>query len=55
MGKYFNDYEPEADYQNWLYYHVSSHEERDSQSQYIPPREEQKDSVPKPEVIQAEW
>lgn len=34
---------------------MSSHEERDSQSQYILPREEQKDSVPKPEIIQAEW
>lgn len=55
VGKYFDDYEPEVDYQKWLYYHESSHEELDSQNQYIRPCEEPKDSVPKTEVIQTEW
>lgn len=55
VGKYFDDYEREADYQNWLYYRESSHEERESQSLYVRPREEPKESVPKAEVVQAEW
>lgn len=55
MGKYFDDYEQEADYQNWLYYRESSHEERESQSQYLRSREEPKDSVPQKEVLEAEW
>lgn len=55
MGNYFDDYELEADYQNWIYYHESSQEECDSQSQYIRPSEEPKDSASKTEVIQAEW
>ena len=55
MGKYFDDYEREADYQNWLYYRESSHEERESQCQYVHSRKEQTESVPKPSVLQAEW
>lgn len=55
VGKYFDDYDREADYQNWLYYRESSHEERESQSQYERSREDQKKSVSKTEVSQAEW
>ncbi|HAW7858572.1 TPA: hypothetical protein JLM62_001417 [Escherichia coli] len=55
MGKYFDDYEREADYQNWLYYRESSHEERESKSQYARSHEEPKENVAKPVAQQAEW
>ncbi|EAY1188577.1 hypothetical protein DRW71_06115 [Salmonella enterica subsp. diarizonae] len=55
MGKYFDDYEREADYQNWLYYRESSHEERESKSQYVRSHEGLKENVTKPVVQQTEW
>lgn len=55
VGKYFDDYEREADYQNWLYYRESSYEERESKSQYVCTHEQRKESSPKPELLQAEW
>lgn len=55
MGKYFDDYEREADYQNWLYYRESSHEERESKNQYVRSHEEPKEDVTEPVAKQAEW
>ncbi|EAY5299864.1 hypothetical protein LJ128_003674 [Salmonella enterica] len=55
MGKYFDDYEREADYQNWLYYRESSHEEREYKSRYTRFHEEPKENVAKLVVQQAEW
>ena len=55
MGKYFDDYEREADYQNWLYYREFSHEERESNSHYVRSHEGTKENVTKPVSQQAEW
>lgn len=55
MGKYYDDYEREADYQNWLYYRESSHEERESKNQYVRCQEGPKENVTKPVAQQAEW
>lgn len=55
VGKYFDDYEREADYQNWLYYRESSHEERESKSHYISQDEAEVESRPKLVVTKIEW
>lgn len=55
VDKYFDDYEREADYRNWLYYRESSHEERESKNQYVRSHEEPKESVSKPVAKQVEW
>ncbi|HDG1685945.1 TPA: hypothetical protein PFE28_001879 [Kluyvera cryocrescens] len=55
MGKYFDDYEREADYQNWLYYRESSHEERESKSRHVRSDEAKMESKPKLAIQQTEW
>ncbi|MGY0264588.1 hypothetical protein [Citrobacter freundii] len=56
MGKYYDDdYEREADYQNWLYYRESSHEERESKSPYVRAHEGMKESRSEPVIQQVEW
>ncbi|WNN70086.1 hypothetical protein RIN60_13395 [Kluyvera cryocrescens] len=55
MGKYFDDYEREADYQNWLYYRESSHEDRESQSRSICTNEEPHEVKPGLVIQPAEW
>lgn len=55
VGKYFDDYEREADYQNWLYYRESSHEERESKSLHVRSDEAKMESKPKLAIQQTEW
>ena len=47
MGKYYDDYEREADYQNWLFYRESSHEERAFPSESTHSNGELNDNLPK--------
>ena len=55
MGKYYDDYEREADYQSWVYYRESSHEERESKKHYIRSDEAAKPSKSNPVIQQIEF
>ncbi|HGV0187452.1 TPA: hypothetical protein ACNFQ0_000514 [Enterobacter kobei] len=46
MGKYYDDYEREADYQSWVYYRESSHEDRESRRTHVQPGEKLRENVP---------
>lgn len=54
MGKYYDDYEREADYQNWVYYRESSHEDRETQCEDVLSDEKQIVNVPEAEPQQAQ-
>ncbi|QLX27408.1 hypothetical protein HV271_22555 [Citrobacter freundii] len=53
MGKYFDDYEREADYQSWVYYRESSHEDRESLRDHIQLGEKRSENVSEAEPQQS--
>ncbi|HHL4634060.1 hypothetical protein NGB59_17265 [Escherichia coli] len=54
MGKYYDDYEREADYQSWLYYRESSHEDRESQREHFHLGEKRTENIPEAEPQQSQ-
>lgn len=53
MGKYYDDYEQEADYQSWVYYRESSHEDRQSLCDHIRPCEKRSENLSETEPQQS--
>lgn len=54
MGKYYDDYEREADYQSWVYYRESSHEDRESRREHVQPVEKRTEKVLEAEQQQSQ-
>ncbi|MEQ5540520.1 hypothetical protein [Escherichia coli] len=53
MGKYYDDYEKEADYQSWVYYRESSHEDRQSLRDHIQSGEKRPENLSEAEPQQS--